>query len=110
GYAFYRPYAAASTAAAPALRAASLTRSAATQQAADTLAAQHACAVRISDTLGDFYDFGNIDSTRERLGILFQDLQALNHGFVSERYSTYSKRTPTGFIQHLIASKGCRQL
>jgi len=116
-YAFYRPYgtatASAASASAASLRAAaapSLTRSAATQQAADTLAAQHACAVRISDTLGDFYDFGNIDSTRAQLGMLFEDLQTLNEGFVSARYSTYSKQTPTGFIQKLIASKGCKQI
>src|SRR5213076_2926247 len=110
GYAFYRPYAAASTAAAPALRAASLTRSAASQQAADTLSAQHACAVRISDTLGDYYDFGNIDSTRAQLGLLFEDLEALNQGFVSERYSTYSNQTPTAFIENLIATRGCKQV
>ncbi|MEA2183555.1 MAG: hypothetical protein QOF69_2740, partial [Solirubrobacteraceae bacterium] len=111
-YAFYRPYSAAASSFANAFAAAapSLERSAATQQAADTLAAQHACAVRISDTLGDFYDFGNIDSTRAQLGLLFEGLEALNPGFISERYSTYSNRTPTGFIQHLVDTKGCKQI
>ena len=35
------------------------------------LAAEHSCAIRVSDTLGGFYDYGEVNHSRSRLGGIF---------------------------------------
>jgi hypothetical protein len=80
------------------------------QQVADALAAERSCALRISDTLGDFFDFGRVDQTRARLGHFFEGLEDLNAGFVSRRYTTKSGDSPVEVAQNLINDSGCRDL
>ncbi|HEX8120637.1 MAG TPA: tandem-95 repeat protein, partial [Solirubrobacteraceae bacterium] len=80
------------------------------QQVADALAAEKSCALRISDTLGDFLDFGRVDKTRARLGLFFEGLEKLNAGFVSRRYTTSAGRTPMTVAQRLIDEAGCKDL
>ncbi len=82
---------------------------AAQQRAANALAAQHACVLRLSDTLGDFFDFGRVDQTRAQLGIFFKRLSELNPGFKQERYLPRLGRTPTAEAQRLI-NQGCKDL
>jgi hypothetical protein len=79
------------------------------QQIADALAAERSCALRVSDTLGDFFDYGRVDQTRARLGLFLEGLEALNAGFVSRRYTTKGARTPIEAAQALIDA-GCRDL
>ncbi len=80
------------------------------QQIADALAAEKACALRVSDTAGDFFDFGRVDVTRARLGNFLEDLEDLNAGFVSRRYTTKAGLTPIQSAQALIDDAGCRDL
>ncbi|HEX2087669.1 MAG TPA: Ig-like domain-containing protein, partial [Solirubrobacteraceae bacterium] len=80
------------------------------QLLADALAAERSCAFRISDTMGDFFDFGRVDQTRARLGLWFEGLEKLNAGFVSRRYTTKEGQTPTQAAQALIDEAGCRDL
>ncbi|HEV2815113.1 MAG TPA: Ig-like domain-containing protein, partial [Solirubrobacteraceae bacterium] len=80
------------------------------QQVADALAAEKSCALRISDTMGDFFDFGRVDVTRARLGLFFEGLEKLNAGFISRRYTTKSGQTPIQAAQELIDDAGCRDL
>ncbi|HEX8084277.1 MAG TPA: tandem-95 repeat protein [Solirubrobacteraceae bacterium] len=80
------------------------------QQVADALAAEKSCAFRISDTLGDFFDFGRVDQTRSRLGNFFESLEKLNSGFVSRRYTTKSAKGPIDEAQALIDEAGCKDL
>jgi hypothetical protein len=82
---------------------------AAQQRLADALAAQRSCALRVSDSLGDFYDFGRVDKTRAALGRLFGNLAQLNPGFVSQWYRPASGRTPLAAAQALV-DRGCRDL
>jgi Bacterial Ig domain len=80
------------------------------QKVADALAAERSCAFRISDTLGDFLDFGRVDQTRARLGLFFEGLEKLNAGFVSRRYTTKQGQTPVQAAQAMIDDAGCRDL
>ena len=83
--------------------------SAAQQRLADALAAERSCALRVSDTLGDFYDFGRVDETRASLGRILNRLSRLNAGFVSRRYTAGAGRTAIQSAQALI-DDGCRDL
>ncbi|HEY6760289.1 MAG TPA: tandem-95 repeat protein, partial [Baekduia sp.] len=80
------------------------------RRAAAALATQHACALRVSDTLGDFYDFGRVDRTRAQLGLFFKRLSDLAPGFVTERYVAHDGGTPPAAAQRLIDKNGCRDL
>ncbi|HEX8120625.1 MAG TPA: tandem-95 repeat protein, partial [Solirubrobacteraceae bacterium] len=80
------------------------------QQVADALAAERSCALRISDTLGDFFDFGRVDQTRARLGLFFEGLEKLNAGFISRRYTTKDSQSPLDVAQDLIDKSGCKDL
>jgi hypothetical protein len=80
------------------------------QEIADALAAEKSCALRVSDTVGDFFDFGRVDVTRARLGNLLEGLEDLNAGFVSRRYTTKAGLTPIQAAQALIDDAGCRDL
>ena len=115
--AFDRPWS--SSAAAPAAPAvlpapgAPLEAAAARKQAADALAAEHSCAVRVSDTLGDFYDAASVDQSRARIGVLFNALSRLNPGFVSTRYRFATVRggeSLKSFIAKLLTKRGCKDL
>ena len=107
---FDRPWKVRAEAAKAKARAAATTpeTAAARQRLADALAAaERSCALRVSDTLGDFYDYGNVDETRASLGRVLRDLGRLNAGFVSQRYTARAGRTPTQTAQGLI-DDGCR--
>lgn len=78
--------------------------------AADQLAAERACVLRVSDTYGDFYDFTGADNTRARLGDLMFVLRQLNGGLVDERYSRGSRRSPLAQLANLIETKGCKDV
>ena len=80
------------------------------QEVADALAAEKSCALRISDTLGDFYDFGRVDKTRARLGNFFEGLEKLNAGFLSRRYTTKGGKSPIAAAQDMIDAAGCKDL
>ncbi|HET6509767.1 MAG TPA: tandem-95 repeat protein [Baekduia sp.] len=80
------------------------------RRAAAALAAQHACALRVSDTLGDFYDFGRVDRTRAQLGLFLKRLSTLAPGFLTERYVAHDGTTPSAAAQRLIDRGGCRDL
>jgi VCBS repeat-containing protein len=83
------------------------------KQAADALAAEHSCAVRVSDTLGDFYDAASVDQSRARMGVLFNALSRLNPGFVSTRYRFATVRggeSLRSFISKLLTKRGCKDI
>jgi hypothetical protein len=80
------------------------------RRAAAALAAQHACVLRFSDSLGNFFDFGRVDQTRAQLGRFFKRLSDLDAGFVTERYLPKLGRTPAAEAQRLIDQAGCRDL
>ena len=80
----------------------------ATFEVARTLAAERSCALRISDTLGDFYAFGGAGRVRSRLRELLDGLELVDAGFRSERYATPDGR-PTRLAQRMIDG-GCRDL
>jgi hypothetical protein len=80
------------------------------RKTAAALAAERSCGLRISDTLGDFYDFGRVDWTRAGLGFFFKRLAAINPGFVTERYTLAGRRTPAAAAQRMIDRAGCRDL
>ena len=80
------------------------------QRVADLLAAERACVVRFSDTLGDFYDFGKVDRTRGWLGATFARLEDLNAGVSDRRYVLRSGMTPMAFAENVIRRRGCRDV
>ncbi len=80
------------------------------RSAADQLAADKACVLRVSDTYGDFYDFTGADNTRARLGDLMYVLRQLNGGLVDERYTRASGRSPLSQLANLIETKGCKDV
>ncbi len=88
----------------------SLASDAGAKAAADQLAADHACILRVSDTYGDFYDFTGADATRAALGDLFFALRQLNPGIVDQRYSRTSKLTPAAALRALIERNGCKDV
>jgi hypothetical protein len=83
---------------------------AASKAAADALAAERSCAVRVSDTLGDFYDVGPVDRTRAELGTVFERLAGQNPGFRTSRYRYLSGTTPAGFVARAVREQGCRDV
>jgi hypothetical protein len=82
---------------------------AAAQRLADALAAERSCALRVSDTLGDFSDYARVDKTRAALGRELKDLSKLNRTFISDRYVASDGRTPMQSAQALI-ERGCKDL
>ncbi|MBF6620471.1 MAG: hypothetical protein ITG02_09615, partial [Patulibacter sp.] len=80
------------------------------QQAADQLAAERSCAIRISDTLGSFYDAGPVDRTRQSLGTVFNRLARLNPDFFTVRYRYREGRTPKEFVARVIEQRGCKDV
>lgn len=80
------------------------------RQAADQLAAERSCAIRISDTLGSFYDAGPVDRTRQSLGTLFNRLARLNPQFFTARYRYREGRTPAQFVARAIEQRGCKDV
>ncbi|MFA4929017.1 MAG: tandem-95 repeat protein, partial [Patulibacter sp.] len=80
------------------------------RQAADQLAAERSCAIRISDTLGSFYDAGPVDRTRQSLGTFFNQLARLNPQFFTARYRYREGRTPAQFVAHAIQRNGCKDV
>jgi hypothetical protein len=83
---------------------------AASKLAADQLAAEQSCAIRVSDTLGDFYDAGPVDRTRAELGTIFERLATLNSGFHTDRYRYLEGTTPAGFVARKVRAEGCRDV
>jgi hypothetical protein len=83
---------------------------AASKAAADALAAERSCAIRVSDTLGDFYDVGPVDRTRAELGTLFERLAGQNPGFRTSRYRYLSGTTPAGFVARAVRTQGCKDV
>ncbi|WP_210492452.1 tandem-95 repeat protein [Patulibacter sp. SYSU D01012] len=80
------------------------------KQAADALAAEGSCAIRISDTLGSFYDAGPVDRTRAQLGIAFGRLADLNPGFHTSRYRSADGLTPQAYVARQIRRDGCKDV
>jgi hypothetical protein len=80
------------------------------QRAADELAAERSCAIRVSGTLGSSRLGGPVGRTRTRLSDVFDQLERLNSGFVSDRYRAASGRTPGGYVKAAIAQSGCRDV
>jgi hypothetical protein len=83
---------------------------AASKAAADALAAERSCAIRVSDTLGDFYDVGPVDRTRAELGTVFERLAGQNPGFRTSRYRYLSGTTPAGFVARAVRNQGCKDV
>jgi VCBS repeat-containing protein len=114
--AFDRPWTSSTPAVAPATLPAPgspIEAAGARKQAADALAAEHSCAVRVSDTLGDFYDAASVDQSRARIGVFMNALSRLNPGFVSTRYRFATVRggeSLKSFISKLLAKRGCKDL
>ncbi len=86
------------------------------REAARLLAAEKSCAIRISDSLGDFYDAGPVDNTRAALGLLFHNLSVLDPGFFTDRYRYRDLAgggagiTPMQFVTNAIKTKGCQDI
>jgi hypothetical protein len=83
---------------------------AASKAAADALAAERSCAIRVSDTLGDFYDVGPVDRSRAELGTLFERLAGQNRGFHTSRYRYLSGTTPAGYVAGTVRRDGCKDV
>lgn len=88
---------------------ASAAAQAAQQRLADALAGERACALRVSDTLGDFYDFGQVDKTRASLGRLLRTLSERNGAFRTALYRTADGATPAQAVQALV-ERGCQDV
>ena len=84
--------------------------SASERATAAELAAGHACAVRVGDTLGNFFDASSFDRTRAGVGGFFNRLARLDPGFVSVRYRVASGTTLRRHLERLIARRGCADL
>jgi hypothetical protein len=78
--------------------------------AAAQLAAEHACTVRVGDTLGNFYDASSFDQSRAHVGALFNRLARLAPDFVSARYRVATATTLQRFIASLVSAHGCRDI
>ncbi len=80
-------------------------------RAADALAAEHSCTVRVSDTLpGGYYGFGKYAQSRAGLYYRLGQLGELNPGFRSAIYSPDGGLSPTAFVSRQIAADGCRDM
>jgi hypothetical protein len=80
------------------------------QRAADELAAERSCAIRVSGTLGSSRLVGPVGRTRTRLSDVFDQLELLNSGFASERYRATGGTSPGGYVGATIARAGCRDV
>ena len=80
------------------------------RQVAAQLAAERSCAVRVGDTLGNFYDASSFDTTRAGIGAFFNRLATLDAGFLSVRYRVSSGTTLQRFVARLIGERGCRDV
>ncbi|ADB51030.1 hypothetical protein Cwoe_2611 [Conexibacter woesei DSM 14684] len=80
------------------------------RQVAAQLAAERSCAVRVGDTLGNFYDASSFDTTRAGVGAFFNRLATLDAGFLSVRYRVTSGATLQRFVARLIGERGCRDV
>ena len=80
------------------------------RRTANALAAEKSCALRVSDTLGNFFDYAGVDRSRARLGSLLEQMERLNAGFRSQRYSASSGRTPTAELERMISRSGCKDV
>ena len=75
------------------------------------LAAEHACAIRFSDTIpGGYYAFARTAQSRAALAYRFAQLAGLAPGFESLIYPTATSVLPTAFISRQIAAHGCRDV
>lgn len=79
------------------------------REAARLLAEEKSCAIRISDSLGDFFDAGPVDSTRAALGRIFHELSVANPGFHTAWYRT-ADGSPADAISQAVATRGCRDV
>jgi Bacterial Ig domain len=77
------------------------------RRAAAALAAERSCAVRVGDTLGNFYDASSFDRTRAQFGALFNRLARLDRGFLSVRYRVASGTSLQRYVERLIVQRGC---
>ena len=80
------------------------------RRTANALAAEKSCALRVSDTLGNFFDYAGVDRSRARLGSLLEQMERLNAGFRSQRYGASSGRTPTAELERMISRSGCKDV
>ena len=79
------------------------------REAARQLAEERSCAIRVSDSLGDFFDAGPVDSTRAALGRILHELSVANAGFYTAWYRT-ADGTPADLVTQAIEQKGCRDV
>lgn len=82
---------------------------AARREAARQLALEKSCAIRVSDSLGDFFDAGPVDSTRAALGRILFELSQNDAGFYTAWYRT-ADGTPADLVARAIKDKGCRDV
>jgi hypothetical protein len=80
------------------------------QRAADELAAERSCAIRVSGTLGSSRLVGPVGRTRIRLSDVFEQLERLNPGFASDRYRATGRKSPGAYVGATIARAGCRDV
>ena len=75
------------------------------------LAAEHACAIRFSDTIpGGYYAFARTAQSRAALAYRFTQLAGLAPGFESLIYPAASSVLPTAFISRQIVAHRCRDV
>lgn len=79
------------------------------REAARLLAEEKSCAIRVSDSLGDFFDAGPVDATRAALGRILYELSLANSGFYTAWYRT-ADGSPADFVKQAIEQKGCRDV
>ena len=82
---------------------------AARREAARLLVEEGSCAIRISDTLGDFFDAGPVDATRAALGRVLHEISLVNPGFYTNWYR-YADGTPAQSVAKAVSEKGCRDV
>lgn len=82
---------------------------AARREIARLLADNKSCAIRVSDSLGDFFDSGPVDATRAALGRVFHELSVASPGFYTAWYR-YADGSPADFVRKAIEEKGCRDV
>lgn len=82
---------------------------AARREAARQLALEKSCAIRVSDSLGDFFDAGPVDATRAALGRILFELSQNDAGFYTAWYRT-ADGTPADLVAKAVKEKGCRDI
>ncbi|HEX8648391.1 MAG TPA: tandem-95 repeat protein [Thermoleophilaceae bacterium] len=76
---------------------------------ADRLAAEHSCALRVTDTLPSFWNANDLNLTRTYVGTLLEALERENGGFVDDRYGARSGETLGKAVDSLVA-QGCKDI